>query len=123
MALRNALTRHVRARGPVATWRAVARYKPEGLAVHTDVLLCTIALELAQSVDANPIMLAWVGSTFVNIDITPVSKKNPHYVYFYLQLQMCFNTLRPAASQPFAMLVFCNTWHPLLTYSMQQSPS
>jgi hypothetical protein len=97
MALRNALTLHISARGPVATWRAVTRYKPEGLTVQTYVLLSTIALKLAQSVDANPIMLARVGSTFVNINITPVSQKNPHYIHFFLQLQLCFNTLSPAA--------------------------
>jgi hypothetical protein len=84
MTLMNALTLHIGACGPIATWRAVTRYKPEGLAVHADVLLCTITLKLAQSVDANPIMLARVGSTFVNINITSVPKKNPHYIYFYL---------------------------------------
>jgi hypothetical protein len=81
MTLMNALTLHICACGPIETWRVFTRYEPEGLTVHTHVLICTITLKLAQSIDANPIMLARVGRTFININVTSVSKKNPSYIY------------------------------------------
>jgi len=81
MALINALTLHICACGPIETWRVFTRYEPEGLTVHTNVLICTVTLKLAQSIDANPIMLARVGRTFININITSVSNKNPRYIY------------------------------------------
>jgi adenosine deaminase len=77
----NALTLHICACGPIETWQVFTRYEPEDLTVHTNVLVCTVTLKLAQSIDAIPTMLAGVGRTFININITPVSKKNPHYIY------------------------------------------
>jgi hypothetical protein len=81
MALLTALTLHICACGTIETWRVFTCYEPEGLTVHTDVLVCTVALKLAQSIDANPIMLARVGRTFININIASVSKKIPCYIY------------------------------------------
>ena len=92
----NALTLHICACGPIETRRVFTRYEPEDLTVHTNVLVCTVTFKLAQSIDAIPVMLARVGRTFININITPVSKKNPTlhlFIYSYncvLKKTLCY---------------------------------
>ena len=93
MALLNVLTLHICACGPIQTWRVFTRYEPEGLAVHTNVLVRTVALKLSQSIDANPIMLARVGRTFININITSVSNKNQSYIHLSIITTLQCHTL------------------------------
>jgi hypothetical protein len=70
------LTLHVGASGPIQAWRVVTCDELETLAVQTRVLVSTVALKLAQAIDARSTMLAWVGSAFININITSGQMEN-----------------------------------------------
>jgi hypothetical protein len=74
--LLSTLTLHIGASGPILAWRVVTCDELETLAVQTRVFVGTVTLKLAQAIDARSAMLAWVGSTFVNINITSGQKEH-----------------------------------------------
>lgn len=73
--LLSTLTLHIGACGPIQAWWVVTCDELEILAVQTHVLIGTVTLKLSQAIDARPTVLAWIGCTFININITSGQKE------------------------------------------------